>query len=123
MFQPRTARILRILAVSLGVVYLLWNISWLAQGDVAPSLFSSLTGLPCPTTGGTRAFAQLLRGNLLGSFHYNAMAIPLAILFLGTVWGQLARWLSGKRLVMPRWSVAAWCGLLSVAWVLKLASV
>ncbi len=122
MRQPGTARILRVLAASLGAVYLLWNLAWWAHGDVAPSLFSSLTSLPCPTTGGTRAFACLLRGDLAGSLHYNAMMIPLTILFLGTVWGQLARWLAGKRLVMPRWSVTAWGALLAVAWILKLAS-
>src|ERR1022692_3864522 len=42
-------------ALGLFVVYCIWNAYWLLQWRLPPSLFSAITGLPCPTTGGTRS--------------------------------------------------------------------
>lgn len=48
--------------------------------------FNLLTGLKCPGCGSQRALHQLLRLNLSGAFHYNAMlviCIPI-VLFYGS---------------------------------------
>src|SRR5690349_16070871 len=42
-----------------------------------PCPFHRLTGLWCPGCGGTRAFHQLLHGNLLMALHLNPLAISL----------------------------------------------
>jgi len=47
--------------------------------------FRRLTGLPCPGCGMTRGLAALLKGQVLQSVHFNALAIP-ALLFMVMVW-------------------------------------
>lgn len=39
----------------------------------------SLTGIPCPTCGVTRALLSLLRLDFAGYFRYNPMAVPLCV--------------------------------------------
>ena len=51
------------MAIGGFVVYLAWNVVWLFQGIVPPSLFQALTHRPSPTTGGTRSLQHLLVGD------------------------------------------------------------
>lgn len=44
-------------------------------------LFKSIFSFPCPGCGLTRAFRCLIKGNLIESFNYNILAIPI-FLFL-----------------------------------------
>ncbi|HEY2711981.1 MAG TPA: DUF2752 domain-containing protein [Chthoniobacterales bacterium] len=61
------------LVVSLGAVALLGF--WLSLGLPTPHCaFRSLTGLPCPTCGATRAAWQFLHGHFLASFLFNPLA-------------------------------------------------
>jgi hypothetical protein len=78
-------KFLRVAAVVSFLAYCLWNVYWLAQGQIPPSIFRSATGLPAPTTGGTRAVIALCRGEALESLRYNAMAIPILLLFTLTI--------------------------------------
>ncbi len=47
-------------------------------------LFKGITGLPCPTCGGTRAFGRLFAGDLAGAVAMNPLAVLGALLVL--VW-------------------------------------
>src|SRR3954470_4584415 len=51
-----------------------------------PCLFRTLTGLPCPLCGGTRAFAWAARGDG-GFLHYNAfwVFVALAMILAGVL--------------------------------------
>jgi hypothetical protein len=56
--------------------------------------FKQLTGLPCPTCGGTRALGRLAALDLHGAFVMN----PLAVAFAGVV----ALWAMSDLLLLPR---------------------
>ena len=102
------------------VVYVGWNAFWLCQQRIPPSLFTGLTGLPCPTTGGTRACRCLVEGKLTESLRLNAMAVPLLAMFLATVGMATYRYIKLGAATLAWWIVPWWLGLLAVAWVLNL---
>ena len=47
-----------------------------------PCLFKTITSYPCPACGMTRAFISILNGNILESFSYNILGVPLFVFFL-----------------------------------------
>ena len=57
-----------------------------------PCIFYKLTSFPCPTCYMTRALLALLRGDTALYFDYNAMALPVASVFIlelfGKAWGK-----------------------------------
>ena len=53
-------------------------------------LFKGLTGLPCPTCGGTRAFGRLFAGDLAGAVAMNPLATAGALLLFGWAIADLA---------------------------------
>jgi hypothetical protein len=65
---------------------------WLAVGPLLrPCVFRSLTGIPCPTCGTTRAAAAFLDGHLITAFAANPLAAAAGLLFvvgapLATLW-------------------------------------
>lgn len=108
------------LALAMGITYALWNALWWTQFRFAPSLFEALTGLPCATTGMTRGLLALLRGEYRVSLDYNPFAVPLAVLFAGSLAG-----LAWVRCFRGRWRLPvqmlwAWMGLLGVAWIVQI---
>lgn len=113
-------RVLRCLAFALLVVYLVWQVYWLSQGSLAPSLFQSVTGWPSATTGGTRSMLCLARGDWRGALYHNALALPLAILTLVSVAWPIGQSLSRQRPALPRSLVIAWIVVLAAAWIVKL---
>jgi len=112
---------LRVLALALLVVYCLWNVFWLGQGRLPPSLFLALTGLPAPTTGGARSVLQLCRGNWRESLRHNPLAVPLCLLFGLSLSWLVVQCLRRRRLSMPGWLGWAWAVVLGAAWVVQLA--
>ena len=111
---------LRAAALALFIVYLGWNVLWLTQGRLGPSLFLAVTGLPCPTTGVTRSLDAMISGEWGESLKYNAMALPIvALLGFCIVW-LVVRCVRTQRLVLPNWVLTAWMLLLATAWILKL---
>ena len=103
-------------AVGLGLlaIYLVWNVYWLAQGRIPASLLTGLTGLPAPTTGGTRSMLALARGDLLGSLYYNPFALPI----IGLTTVTLAQVIRRGR--AAGWVGRGWIVLLAIAWITKL---
>ena len=114
---PRVCKAgLRCFGLALAATYLLWNLWWLAHQQVPPALLKALTGLPAPTTGGTRGLRALLDGDPGLSLAYNPMILPILALLGATVFR-----LATRRRLGPGYA-AAWAALLTLAWVIKLAS-
>jgi len=113
-------RVLSGVAVILFIVYCVWNIYWLAQRQFAPALFKAVTGLPAPTTGGTRALAKLCEGSLLESLRYNCMAVPFLLLLVASVVIVVSQLILGRRPRLPEWLWWLWIVVLAVAWLAKL---
>jgi hypothetical protein len=117
--SPRRAA-LRIAFGAVGLTYLVWNGIWLFNGQLAPSMFWALTGVPSPTTGGTRSLAALWRGDLVESLQWNACLIPicgLLVLSLIQLAGQAVRRAPLRLAPLLAWG---WLVILAVAWALKL---
>ncbi len=113
--------LLRIVGIAAFAAYLGWNIRWLSQGLIPGSLFQAFTGLPCPTTGGTRAIACLLSGEWQRSLLFNPLAVPmLGLLLLSAGLLVRARVLHG-RYFLPYSIFTAWVVVLLLAWIAKLA--
>lgn len=112
---------LRVIAASLLVVYVAWNVLWLAQGRIPPSLLVGLFDVPGPTTGGTRSILALSRGDWSESLRLHALAVPIAFLFSYTVGRLVWRALRRQRLVLPAWVAVVWIAMLSVAWAMQFA--
>jgi hypothetical protein len=112
---------LRAVALVCFAGYLAWNAWWLAGGRVPGSIFRAATGLPCPTTGGTRSALALLSGDIYASLAHN----PFTLVFIGLLgWSVTALVRSYRRLghaELGRGTGLAWFATLGVAWVFKLA--
>lgn len=102
--------------LSAMAVYLSWNACWLIAGHIPPSMLTGVTGIPSPTTGGTRSAVALMNGDLAKSIYYNPMTVPILGLFIVTM-GQVILKRRGDN-----WLVAAWTTTLGIAWVVKLLS-
>jgi hypothetical protein len=130
-WQGASRAVLRAAAAALLVTWCGWQVIWLAQARLPPALFLAITGLPAPTTGGTRSLARLFRGDWSlarlfrgdwkGSVQYNAMAVPITLLFGLTVGWLLIQGLRRRGWRVPRFFLPAWLGLLGLAWAIKLA--
>ena len=75
-----------------------------------------LFGLDCPGCGGTRMVFSLLRGDLAGALHYNAVALAFTPFFLWT-WGAwvLGRWRGRRVLTWEHWRWSPAVGLTVLA--------
>ena len=113
-------RFLRCFAAALFGVYLVWNIFWISQLQAAPSIFESITGLPCATTGGTRSFVAAVNGDWHTSLFQNPMTVPILALLIGSFGFIAAKALRGQRIVLPQWMLCAFLVVLSVAWCYKI---
>ena len=51
--------------------------------DLPPCFFHQITGLPCPTCGGTRAVLALLSGDVPGALHANPLVAAILVFFTG----------------------------------------
>ena len=107
-------------ACALFVVYCGWNAYWLFQWRVPPSLFLAFTGLPCPTTGGTRSMICLLRGDWQESLRWSMLTIPSAVLFASSLWCVARCRLARHPIRLHDGFLFGWGALLAVAWVCKL---
>ncbi|MFI5181027.1 MAG: DUF2752 domain-containing protein [Thermoanaerobaculia bacterium] len=86
-----------------------------------PCLFREVTGLPCPTCGGTRAALALLSGDIAGALHANPLVVAALLLLVGggIVAGLLAIEGRGVRepAHIPGWARAAIVLSLAVNWL------
>lgn len=95
---------------------------WLALAPtLRPCIFRSLTGIPCPTCGTTRAAASFLNGDLSGAFIANPLAALTGVVFVvgGIVAGvwAIARWPAPRtRHLFPLWLRIALIGTIAANW-------
>jgi hypothetical protein len=93
----REERQLALLWLAAAVSALALRPLWLAAAPLLrPCTFRSLTGVPCPTCGATRAATAFLDGNLIAAFAANPLASAMGLLFVvgapvAAVWA-VARW-------------------------------
>ena len=115
-------KLLGIVAGMLLVIYLCWNLYWLSQGRLAPSLFLAITGLPCATTGCTRSLLAWSRGDWLEALRYNPFSLAFVALFAAS--GAQVAWQLRRQLPRSLHPVIAWgWGIcLTAGWIYKLAS-
>jgi uncharacterized protein DUF2752 len=125
----RTERVRRAEPVSLFTLVSLWLVytrffSALETAHVTlPACpFYALTGHPCPFCGGTRSYAAMWRGDLVGAVRYHPLGPLLFVLTFAAA--AYAAWSAATgvriRVIVPAsiWAVAGLA--LAVSWSLKL---
>jgi hypothetical protein len=96
---------------------------WLAlTPHLRPCIFHSLTGIPCPTCGTTRAATAFLNGDLLAAFAANPLAAGVGLLFVigapvAALWA-FARWpVPVLPQPLPMWSRVVAVALIVANWL------
>ncbi|HEX4143155.1 MAG TPA: DUF2752 domain-containing protein [Pirellulales bacterium] len=117
---PLATGLARSAAGSLLVVYCGRNAFWLVEGRIPPSLFWAVTGLPCPTTGGTRSLICLAHGDWAASLRWNPLTLPIIVLLVITLCSLGQRLWTRRPALLPRPFLLAWGWLLAIAWACKL---
>lgn len=102
------------------ITYLGWNIAWLSQGSLAPSLFKALFGLPAPTTGLTRSLFEMAAGNVHQALLWNPFTVPICALFAVTI-ALAVSVTRGTRPTLPPAILILWVVTLGCAWAAKFA--
>lgn len=75
---------LLIALAAVGLSALLYYIFAAAERSSRVCPLLNLTGIPCPSCGGSRAFARLLAGDFAGSLALNPNAMLVAIILMAT---------------------------------------
>jgi len=96
---------------------------WLAAAPHLRScVFRSLTGIPCPTCGTTRAATAFLQGDVMTAFINNPLATLAGLLFvvgapIAVIW-TTARWpVPSLPNPLPPWIRIAAVGLIAANWL------
>lgn len=80
-----------------GYIWLFYVIQFNGAGRHAGlCLVRTVTGMPCPSCGSTRAVISLLHGNLVQSVYINPLGIPVALIMTITPFWILFDILAGK---------------------------
>lgn len=114
-------RLLRALGWTSLIVFVAWNSLAIVQGLGTAPILKDLTGIPCPTTGCTRATYNLLQGNVAESLRYNAMTVPILALLAVTVGTLVSQRARRGRWRLPKPYLWVWLVTLAIAWILKLS--
>jgi Protein of unknown function (DUF2752) len=117
----RLESFVRPVALSMFVFYLFWNALWLVSGRIPDSILRAVTGLPCPTTGGTRSMIAMLHGQWIEAFLWNPFTpvyIALLVCSAAIIGRQVFR---RERMVLNEWMVRAWIFSLAAGWIAKFA--
>jgi hypothetical protein len=95
---------------------------WLALAPFAPACpFRSITGIPCPTCGTTRAAVALLNGRVGDALAINPLATAAGLTFLlggllAPAWVTLRLPIPEVPVPLPRWARAAIVAVLLASW-------
>jgi len=102
-------------AVLLFVFYLGWNGYFIWNNVIPPSIWYYYTAIPCPTTGGWRAWQAMLDGQIIQSLKWN----PFLAAYLGmSIFSVILLWQSYRhrqRLSLPRYASFLWLILLLIS--------
>ena len=85
-------------------------------------MLTGLTGIPSPTTGGTRSIRALLAGEWRESLRLQPLAVPIVGWYFLTLALLIGNVFRHKKLRIPAWVFIGWAVLLGVSMVVKLCS-
>ncbi len=118
------AEIITIIAVSLFVILFTALCRTVpAFAGMMTCKFKEISGLPCPSCGGTRALSCLLHGQILESLYYHADVIYIVVLGVAFFVSQSLVQLSKGKIKGLKWHNWYWIAGLSIyiiQYVLKL---
>lgn len=112
-----TYRLLCMIAIPSFVFYVGWNFYYLLNGEIAPSIFYAVTGLPSPTTGCVRALNLLLSGHVGESLKRNPFLGLYLLLLLGSACDLGIRFVKDRIWRIHPTLAYAWLSTLGVAWI------
>jgi len=118
--NPTVIRLQRIAASTALVAYFGWNGFWLAQRKVPPSLWTAITGLPCPTTGGCRSVVALAQADFFGFLYWNPMTGPIVAMLVATLCLVARDVVRRRPPAFGHCFACGWVSILGVAWAFKL---
>ena len=111
--------LLRPIGLAAFAAYVLWNLIWLAQGAIPPSILLYSTGLPCPTTGVCRSLLAFLRGDYRQGLLFNPFTLPYLSLLAASSLILLSQILRRRRPRLPGFLAACWATSLALGWAAK----
>ncbi len=77
-------KVLVICALLGFIFYISWNMFYVSKGNIPPSIFYKLTGIPSPTTGMYRSFIGIIQMDYSAYITNNPFVIPFIILLICT---------------------------------------
>jgi uncharacterized membrane protein len=119
--ESLTGVLIRNLALGAFLFYLVWNVAWIASGQIPPSILRAIAGIPCPTTGGYRSLLALCRGEFVQSLLFNPLMLVYLLLFIYSIAVLLRQRINRKRLVLSPLIAWMWCFSLVIGWAAKFA--
>lgn len=117
--QTRLGALLKIAAAVAFIGYCSWNAFWLCHGRLAPSIWSSVSGLPCPSSGVVRSVSAALAGEYRDFILYNPFTIPFLFLFILSAYKLIRVWKETRKLLLPAFVGRLWLIALVTAWLAK----
>ncbi|MGN0394476.1 MAG: DUF2752 domain-containing protein [Coprococcus sp.] len=94
-----------------------------AFSDITTCKFKELSGLPCPSCGGTRAVIYLVHGKIIKSLYYHAAVMYILVLCILFFLTQSIQQLSKGRIKGLRWHNWYWIvglAIYIIQYILKL---
>lgn len=85
-------------------------------------IFKNLTNIPCPGCGLGRATLALFKGDIIQSFHYHILGIPLTIFILFCFIRLLIDSIKGKNTFIPQMNKLITWGIYLICLILTLFS-
>ena len=119
----KNERQLALLWLAAAVSAIILRPLWLAAAPYLRScVFRSLTGIPCPSCGTTRAATAFLQGDVMAAFINNPLAALAGLFFvvgapIAVIW-TTARWpVPSLSNPLPPWVRIAAVGLIAANWL------
>lgn len=109
----------RVIGWSFFILWIIWNIHWFTQGQLAPSVLIYYLGIPAPSTGMTRSLMALPAGDWWSSLCWNAFTVPLLVLYALSMGWLLKCLISKRKLLLPTWLGVSWLAVLIMAQISK----
>jgi cytochrome bd-type quinol oxidase subunit 1 len=119
MRKPSTS-VLKATALTCFGGYCVWNACFIVSGQLPDSIWRAVTGLPCPTTGGTRSVQAYLRGDWEAGFWYNPLAPVFLMLLLVSAALLFTQRIRRQEPRLSSWLARIWLWSLLLAWIAKL---